>query len=138
MNIIQQDHKLKLEIQKFGCYLLSLHYYISKFKTLEFTVSDINNNYYKFINLGYIKSNCFIVNPCKILMYYGIKSDVRWECNTYISKAGEFEISEVKIKNVIGTHFIATSNFTVLYDSLRLKEKGTPYHITSKRIFIKH
>ncbi|ATQ15541.2 DUF261 family protein (plasmid) [Borrelia miyamotoi] len=138
MNINQNDPKLKKEIQKFGCYLLCLHYYISKIKTLEFTIFDINDNYHKFINLGYIKSNCFILNPCKIFNHYGIKSDVRWEPNTYISKLNEFEVSEVKIDRISGSHFIATSNSILLYDSLRLKEKGTPYHTLSKRIFRKH
>ena len=57
MNIKQNDHKLKLEIQKFGCYLLCLHYYISKFKKLEFTVYDINDNYHKFINVESINSS---------------------------------------------------------------------------------
>ncbi|AOW96132.1 DUF261 family protein [Borrelia miyamotoi] len=138
MNIKQNEPKLKKEIQKFGCYLLCLHYYISKFKTLEFTISDINYNYNKFVNLGYIKSNCFILNPCRILAHYGIKSDVRWEYKNYVSKSNEFEVSEVKLDKAFGSHFIATNNSEVLYDSLKLKEKGTPYQVTSKRIFRKY
>ncbi|WP_038363141.1 DUF261 family protein, partial [Borrelia persica] len=47
----------------------------------------------------------------------------------------EFEISEVKIERVPGYHFIATSNFEVLYDSLDLKKRGKRYRVTSKRIF---
>ncbi|WP_346313305.1 DUF261 family protein [Borrelia miyamotoi] len=139
MNIKQNDPKLKQEIQKFGCYLLCLHYYISNhIKTLEFTISDINYNYNKFVNLGYIKSNCFILNPCRILAHYGIKSDVRWEYKNYVSKSNEFEVSEVKLDKAFGSHFIATNNSEVLYDSLKLKEKGTPYQVTSKRIFRKY
>ncbi|AHH05713.1 DUF261 family protein (plasmid) [Borrelia miyamotoi] len=138
MNIKQNDPKLKKEIQKFGCYLLCLHYYISKIKTLEFTIFDINNNYNKFVNLGYIKSNGFILNPCKIFNHYGINADVRWEYKNYVSKSNEFEVSEVEIDRISGSHFIATNNSIVLYDSLKLKEKGTPYHTLSKRIFRKH
>ncbi|AOW96175.1 DUF261 family protein [Borrelia miyamotoi] len=139
MNINQNDLRLKLEIQKFGCYLLCLHYYIETHnKNLRFNTFDINDNYHKFVNLGYIKNNCFILNPCRILAHYGIKSDVRWEYKNYVSKSNEFEVSEVKLDKAFGSHFIATNNSEVLYDSLKLKEKGTPYQVTSKRIFRKY
>ncbi|AHH05539.1 Hypothetical protein BOM_1306 (plasmid) [Borrelia miyamotoi FR64b] len=47
-------------------------------------------------------------------------------------------MSEVKIDRIAGSHFIATNNSIVLYDSLKLKDRGTPYHVTSRRIFRKH
>ncbi|QFP42658.1 DUF261 family protein (plasmid) [Borrelia miyamotoi] len=130
----KNDLMLKKEIQKFGCYLLCLHYYISKIKTLEFTIFDINDNYNKFVNLGYIKSNCFILNPCKIFNHYGINTDVRWEYKNYVSKSNEFEVSEVKTSRVPESHFIATNNSILLYDSLSIDSSGNQYYTTLKCI----
>ncbi|WP_210376705.1 DUF261 family protein, partial [Borreliella valaisiana] len=102
---------------------------------LEFTIYDINAAYYRFLGLGHIKNNCFILNPCMILNYYGIRSSVRYETSSYFGAANEFEISEVKIKGVNGYHFIATKEQEILYDSLDLKPRGKEFKVTSKRIF---
>ncbi|AYE37069.1 hypothetical protein DB313_06080 (plasmid) [Borrelia turcica IST7] len=124
---IRQDNRQLIScIGKWGCYFLCLHYFISVFKGIEFTVSDININYGKFVCMELIRSNCYILDPCRILKAYGLATSVR----------REFEISEVKIKDLAGYHFMATKNSSVLYDSLALKERGTSYSITSKRIFI--
>ncbi|WP_210365409.1 DUF261 domain-containing protein [Borreliella valaisiana] len=136
INKIKQSNKaLHLEIQRWGCYFLCLHYYVSVFKKLEFTIYDINAAYYRFLGFGHIKSNCFILNPCMILNYYGIKSSVRYESFGYFGAVNEFEISEVKIKSVDGSHFIATKEQEILYDSLDLKPRGKVFRVTSKRIF---
>ncbi|WP_215538233.1 DUF261 family protein, partial [Borreliella bavariensis] len=47
----------------------------------------------------------------------------------------EFEISEVKIAGVNGSHFLATKDKEILYDSLDLKLNGKIFKATSKRIF---
>ncbi|WP_418906382.1 DUF261 domain-containing protein [Borreliella tanukii] len=133
--IKQSNNGLLTEIQKWGCYFLCLHYYTSLFKKLEFNVFDINASYYRFLGLGYIRSNCFIKDPCMILNYYGIRSSARYETSRYFGTANEFEISEVKIKGVAGFHFIATKEQEILYDSLDLKPRGKEFKVTSKRIF---
>ncbi|WP_417861761.1 DUF261 domain-containing protein (plasmid) [Borreliella americana] len=136
INKIKQDNKtLHPEIRRWGCYFLCLHYYTSLFKKLEFNVYEINAAYYRFLGLSYIKSNCFILNPCMILNYYGIRSSVRYESFGYLGALNEFEISEVKINNVNGVHFIATKDKEILYDSLDLKSRGKIFKVTSKRIF---
>ncbi|WP_330529089.1 DUF261 domain-containing protein [Borreliella valaisiana] len=133
---IKQSNKgLLVEIQKWGCYFLCLHYYTSLFKKLEFNAFDINAAYYRFLGLDYIRSNCFIKNPCLILNYYGIRSIARYETFSYFGAANEFEISEVKIKGVNRFHFIATKEQEILYDSLDLKPLGKEFKVTSKRIF---
>ncbi|WP_420025458.1 DUF261 domain-containing protein [Borreliella valaisiana] len=133
---IKQSNKgLLVEIQKWGCYFLCLHYYTSLFKKLEFNAFDINAAYYRFLGLDYIRSNCFIKNPCLILNYYGIRSIARYETFRYLAATNEFEISEVKIKGVSGFHFIATKEQEILYDSLDLKPRGKEFKVTSKRIF---
>ncbi|ACM10369.1 hypothetical protein BBU72A_S0016 (plasmid) [Borreliella burgdorferi 72a] len=115
---------------------MCLQYYTSLFKKLEFNAYEINAGYYKFIGLGYIKSNFFILNPCIILNYYGIRSSVRHESLNYlVGNANEFEISEVKIGKVNRYHFIATKNKEILYDSIDLKPRGKVFKVTSKRIF---
>ncbi|WP_418905429.1 DUF261 domain-containing protein (plasmid) [Borreliella turdi] len=136
INKIKQNNKaLHPEIQRWGCYFLCLHYYASVFKKLEFTIYELNAAYYRFLGLRHIKSNCFIQNPCMILNYYGIRSSVRYESFGYFGAANEFEISEVKIKGVGGSHFLATKDQQILYDSLDLKTRGKEFRVTSKRIF---
>ncbi|AYE37121.1 hypothetical protein DB313_06350 (plasmid) [Borrelia turcica IST7] len=133
---IRQDNKQLIScIGKWGCYFLCLHYFISVFKGIEFTVSDININYGKFVCMELIRSNCYILDPCRILKAYGLATSVRRESSTYKPVGREFEISEVKIKDLAGYHFMATRDSSVLYDSLALKERGMSYSITSKRIF---
>ncbi len=74
--IKQNNRSLLGEIQIWGCYCLCLHYYTSVFKSIEFNAFGINVAYRRFLGLGYIKSNCFIKNPCIILNYYGIRTSV--------------------------------------------------------------
>ncbi|WP_418905493.1 DUF261 domain-containing protein (plasmid) [Borreliella turdi] len=133
--IQQNNRSLRGEIQRWGCYFLCLHYYISVFKKPEFTVFGINSAYYRFLELGYIKSNCFIKDPCMILNYYGIRTSVRYEAFSCFGATNEFEISEVNITGVNGTHFIATKEQEILYDSLDLKPRGKVFKLVSKRIF---
>ncbi len=61
---------------------------------------------------------------------------MRYESSGYFVAANEFEISEVKIIGVNGSHFIATKEKEILYDSLDLKANGKVFKVTSKRIFI--
>ncbi|XPC98135.1 DUF261 domain-containing protein (plasmid) [Borreliella japonica] len=133
--IKQKNKSLLGEIQRWGCYFLCLHYYTSLLKNLEFNVFGINLAYRRFLGLGYIKKNCFINDPCMILNYYGIRTSVRYESSNYFVAANEFEISEVKIEGVNGSHFIATKEKEILYDSLDLKLNGKIFKATSKRIF---
>ncbi|WP_215538272.1 DUF261 family protein, partial [Borreliella bavariensis] len=72
---------------------------------------------------------------CMILNYYGIRTSVRYESFGYFEAENEFEISEVKIAGVNGSHFLATKDKEILYDSLDLKLNGKIFKATSKRIF---
>ncbi|WP_024654539.1 DUF261 domain-containing protein [Borrelia hispanica] len=137
MKLRQTDNRFIEEIRRWGCYFLSLHYYISSLTKNKFDFNDINNNYYQFVSLGYMRINCYILNPCRILSVFGIKRDVRIEDKSYKCLKDEFEISEVNIKNIAGAHFMATNNTEVLYDPLYLKDRGQEYHLKSKSIFRK-
>ncbi|AHH04458.1 Hypothetical protein BHY_1508 (plasmid) [Borrelia nietonii YOR] len=106
-----------------GMSFLCLHYYIEKFKKLQFSVNDINKNYHKFVHLGYITSNYYILNPCAVLRSFGINISVRWEDPVYRYTSNEFEINEVKIKCVLSYYFIVANKSSVLYGSLELKER---------------
>ncbi|WP_232212768.1 DUF261 family protein (plasmid) [Borrelia recurrentis] len=103
MKLQQNDNRFLLEIRRWGCYFLSLHYYISSLTKNEFDFNDINN-YYQLVRLDYMRINCYIVNPCRILSFFVIKRDVRVEDKDYKCLKDEFEISEVKIRNNIGSH----------------------------------
>ncbi len=105
------------------------------FKNIKFNTFDINVAYRRFLGLGYIKSNCFIKNPYMMLNYHDIRTSVRYESFGYFAAANEFEISKVKITGVNGTHFIATKEKEILYDSLDLRARGKIFKVTSKRIF---
>ncbi|AHH09991.1 Hypothetical protein BPA_0036400 (plasmid) [Borrelia parkeri SLO] len=138
MKITQNHPNLISAVRQWGCYFLSLHYYIEKYKKLQFSVLDINKNYHNFVKLGYMRNNCYILAPIGIFQNFGISTSVRWEGSAYRCLDGEFEISEVKIKNTPGYYFIATNESSVLYDSLTLKDRGVEYEIISRRIFKKY
>ncbi|MCD2349294.1 DUF261 domain-containing protein [Borreliella americana] len=134
--ILQSNSELFEDVQKSGCYFLSLHYWIFGLTGIDFTTKDVNLNYQRFLELGFIRNDCYILNPCKILSYYRIFSKVRYEGPLYLPKAGiEFEITEIKVKDQGFVHFLVMDNNKVLYDSLDLKAKGKKFQITSKRIF---
>ncbi len=134
--ILQSNSELFKDIQKSGCYFLSLHYWIFVLTGFDFTAKDVNLNYQRFLELGYIRKDCYILNPCKILSCYKIFSKVRYESPLYLPKAGrEFEITEIKVKDRVFVHFLVMDNNKVLYDSLDLKSKGKKFQIISKRIF---
>ncbi|WNY63352.1 DUF261 domain-containing protein (plasmid) [Borreliella carolinensis] len=134
--ILQSDAELFKDIQKCGCYFLSLHYWIFVLTGFDFTPKDVNLNYQRFLKLGYIRNDCYILNPCEILRCYKIFSKVRYESSLYLPKTGrEFEITQVKLKGQVFVHFLVMDNNKVLYDSLDLKSKGKKFQIISKRIF---
>ncbi|AJA90710.1 BppB (plasmid) [Borreliella chilensis] len=134
--ILQSNGELLKDVQKFGCYFLSLHYWIFVLTGFDFKAKDINVNYQRFLELGYIRNDCYILNPCKILRYYKIFSKVRYESPLYLPIVGkEFEITEIRLTNKDFVHFIAMDNNKVLYDSLDLKSKSKKFKIISKRIF---
>ncbi|ETZ17837.1 hypothetical protein BDCR2A_01251 [Borrelia duttonii CR2A] len=138
MKLQQNDNRFLLEIRRRNCYFLSLHYYIASLTKNKFDFNDINNNYYQFVSLGYMKSNCYILNPCRILSFFGVKRGICFEDKYYKCLKDEFEISEVKIKNIVVSHFMATNNTEVLYDSLYLKDGGQEYLLKSKCVFKKY
>lgn len=134
--ILQSNEELFKDIQKSGCYFLSLHYWIFILTGFDFKAKDINLNYQRFLQLGYIRNDCYILNPCKILDFYKIFSKVRYESLLYLPIGDkEFEITEIKVKDQAFTHFVAMDKSKVLYDSLDLKSKGKKFEIISKRIF---
>ncbi|WPM06381.1 DUF261 domain-containing protein (plasmid) [Borreliella sinica] len=134
--ILQNNKDLFKDIQKSGCYFLSLHYWIFTLTGFDFKIKDVNLNYQRFLELGYIRNDCYILNPCKILEYYKIFSKVRHESPLYLPVAGrEFEIAVIKPKDQSFEHFIVMDNNKVLYDSLDLRSKGRKFEIISKRIF---
>lgn len=134
--ILQSNEELFKNIQKSGCYFLSLHYWIFILTGFDFKAKDINLNYQRFLQLGYIRNDCYILNPCKILGFYKIFSKVGYESPPYLPvEDKEFEITEIKLKDQAFTHFVATDKSRVLYDSLDLRSKGKKFEIISKRIF---
>ncbi|WP_445436299.1 DUF261 family protein [Candidatus Borreliella tachyglossi] len=136
MQLNQEDKRLILEIQKWGCYFLVIHYYISKFAGVVFSFADINSAYKECLAAGIISKNCYIKDATKILRKYGLCTQVRYEGAGYRCAGNEFEVTEVKIAGSCGSHFIATCDDKVCYDSLDLTGNGKAYTVFSKRIFI--
>ncbi|WP_413966246.1 DUF261 family protein [Borrelia turicatae] len=66
-----------------------------------------------FIKLRYVRSNCYILSPCSILRSFGIKISMLLKSCIYRCISKQFEISGVKIKGVLGYHFVAT-NISIL------------------------
>ncbi|WKC58577.1 DUF261 family protein [Borrelia sp. P9F1] len=135
MKVRQDDQRLFFKIREWGCYLLSLHYWVFYFKKIVFEYEDINSNYRVFKTRGYINENCYIKDPVGILRQFGVFTTVRYESGGYKCSKEEFEISEIKNRGS-SSHFIATRGDMVLYDGLSLGNRRLGYRdVFSKRIF---
>ncbi|AHH07742.1 Hypothetical protein BCD_1676 (plasmid) [Borrelia crocidurae DOU] len=74
-----------------------------------------------------MRINCYILNLCSILSFFGIKRDVRVEDKDYKCLKDEFEISEVKIKINIGCSILwqqIIQKFYMILFFLKIEDKN--------------
>jgi hypothetical protein len=141
--ILQTDSFLKPRIQKYGCYYLSILFFVNKYTGRGFDRRDIND-LYDLIPDIWMDKDCYIKSPLDITRYlcFNVK-DFRWEGADYTCGPGEFEIlcwertytKDGKKKTY--QHFVCgDGNGVVTYDPSGVSNAVKYGKLKSKRVFV--
>ena len=136
--ILQIDKRLNHKIQEYGCYFMSLLWFVNKYTNFRLDCSVINNLYdslqdVKHNGLSIIDENCYINNSTLILKTLGLCADYTGvhESKDYICKDSEFEI--LCLNNGKMNHFVAgDGKGNITYNPMGVSEG---FKLKSKRIF---
>jgi len=134
--ILQKDPRLRKEIQEWGCYLMSIFWFVNKFTNLPVSPDIINGIYDKLLLAGYINEECEILNPQAIFEF--LKMPViyhdRHDPPDYKCQRNEFEILEWRYDGI--RHFVAgNGQGVVTYDPMGCSRTVRYGKLHSKRIF---
>ena len=137
--ILQTAQGLLFEIQKWGCYFLSIAYFCEKDNGEPFTVDDLNKAFKDLLKVKAVDIECTVLNPDAIIARlngkgkkFKGKADAK-----YICAGNEFEIQEWYNIATNYTHFVAgDGKGDVLWDSYGHSRTVREGKLTGKRIFI--
>jgi hypothetical protein len=111
----QKNPKLKPEIQKEGCYMLSAMKKVQELKTGPYNFDDpleINKLYDKLLEKKIINARCLMSSPTQFFEFFGlairqrVKEDGVAFAPTYMPFENDFEILCFKTKLPAYTHFV--------------------------------
>lgn len=141
--ILQTNHKLKPQIQKYGCYLMSLLWLADE---RDVTPERVNLLYESFLKFKWINENCLILYPAKILGFFGVMTQQAMDSDagvkmepTYKPFPNELEIICYSMPKY--SHFVVGDGTGgIAYDPYGGSPAVTKGKLDSKRIFriIKH
>lgn len=137
--ILQKDSRLNTAINKYGCYFMSLLWWVNKKVGYEFDPREISRLYNIFIDREDMRRDCFVHRPKRILSYLGLEVEEVTKTG-YSQKCleGQFEILyfERSSKGRIIPHFVAgDGEGHVTYDPWGESRTVREGVLTSKRIF---
>jgi len=152
--IRQDDKKLPLAINKWGCYFMSVIYLCGVKRGKEFDAVEIEAIYRaalttgivgkeKFID-GILIDGCYVMDPVSLFELCGVRlSSVRKENAQYVARPGEYEIQHWRREadtpngytNAAHDHFVAAINGKIAYDGLGASNTCKFGKLVSKRIF---
>ncbi len=107
--ILQRDPRMREEIKKNGCYLMSLLYLANKLTNVPLSAQLITGDLFDvFVANGWMNANCYILNPERILRYFGVEASYTGvhEKPDRPCAAGEIEVLYFKHPTA-GGHFVA-------------------------------
>lgn len=140
--IYQTNLKLKPQIQKYGCYLMSLIYLaVKKGKTEDPTPERVNFFYETFLKFKWINENCLVLYPAKILGFFGIMTKQAMDSDdgirmepTYMPFENQLEILCYKMPSY--SHFVVgDGKGRIEWDPYGGSPAVTKGVLDSKRIF---
>ena len=134
--IFQNTRGLDSRIQKYGCYFMSLLYNGSRLSGQPMSVERINQLRSVAVAEGYMKDDCYILDPAAIIALAGGRVEYLGKMSReYVCKEGEFEILKMSRMGVV--HFVCGSGFGIVtYDPWRPGSQTAEYgNIDSKRVF---
>jgi len=141
--MIRQDDRRFTDkrIPEWGCVLLSYLWYANKLTNYGFDIEGIQQIVKDFEARGWIDGQIMVLQPDRILGYFGIALDgyVRAEVSEYICGAREYELLTWHYTDSGGhawEHTTAGSgNGEVTYDPLGLSHSVANGKIKEKRVF---
>jgi len=134
--IRQDDERLEAKINKYGCNLMTILWFVNKFSNLSLSADFINDLYIKLLLKGWITDDISILDYVSIYKYLGLLVSYhdRYDDPGYICQRNEFE----HLHFVYGKkeHFTAgNGNGIVTYDSMGCARTVRYGKLKDKRIF---
>lgn len=136
--ILQRDPRMREEIKKNGCYLMSLLYLANKLANVPLSAELITGDLFNvFVANGWMNANCYILNPEGILRYLGVEARYTGvhEKPDRPCVSGEIEVLYFKHPTA-GGHFVAgDGEGHVAFDPWGVSRSATEGVLESKRVF---
>jgi len=139
--ILQRDPRLNNQINKFGCYLMSIFFIVNKYTNYMFSPDIINDLYKVFVKHGFIDRDCYISDPDAIFDFLCMPSQFTQRHESIFRRCteDEFEVLMFRLDRPNcrpWKHFTAGSgNGTVTYDPYGVSRAVAEGRLVSKRIF---
>lgn len=137
--ILQTDTRLNANIQRTGCYFMSILYLANKHAQTPWDTAAINHVYEEAVSEGFMGANCFVYNPDGIFRLAGLR--VRYtqhhEAPTRVCADNEIEILRFKHADFPGySHFVVGNGIGfVTHDPWGVSIAATEGALKDKRIF---
>lgn len=136
--ILQIDQRLRVPINKYGCYFMSLLFLINKYTNLALSAAWINGRIYTgAMQKGFMDANCYMIDPTGFCKWLGWDATYtgKHEPPGYVCKPGEVEILRYEHQKY-GAHFVVgDGNGGVAYDPYGVSLSVKEGELKSKRIF---
>ena len=140
--IRQDDGRMKVEIRQWGCYFMSILFWLNKLTNISLSADCITDGIYKlFVKRQWMRETCFILNPLAILDWGGIECTVVTENGShrlppnYQCRKNDIEILFFKRPGHQG-HFVAgDGKGNVAYDPMGRSVSVKDGDLISKRVF---
>lgn len=137
--ILQWDSRLNREINRYGCYYMSLLWWVNKKTGYQFDPKEILRLYGVFIDREAMEKDCYIKDPCGILSYLGLEvRGVEVVGHSQATEDGQFEVLyfERSSHGRVIPHFTAGDGHGhVTYDPWGESRTVSDGVLASKRIF---
>ena len=141
--ILQTDSGLNENINKYGCYFMSLLFLVNKLTGMELSTARINKIYKLCVTQGWMSYKCYIIAPEKILGWAGVNADIVMMNGThklppaYVPAPDEHEILLFQVDGSNYGHFVVGpyDGERVGYDPWGMSDSVRLGKVKSKRVF---
>ena len=132
--ILQTDKRLNGQINKYGCYFMSILFLVNKHIGLQLSTVSIISVYNQAVKLGIIESNCFVNDPDKLFNNLGMNVKYTQAHEPPKRKCVEGEIEILCLQYPTYNHFVVgDGNGNIAYNPMGITAPN--YYLKSKRIF---
>jgi hypothetical protein len=132
--ILQTDKRLNEQINKYGCYFMSILFLANKYIGLQLSTTSIISVYNQSVKLGIMESNCFINDPDNIFKNLGMEAEYTQRHEPPKRRCKDNEIEILCLKYPTYNHFVVgDGKGNIAYNPMGKTADG--YYLKSKRIF---